>query len=370
MPLRFWNRPDPALAAAGLEGEWLVARVRSVVMALLMITPTWKIAFHSENPVFRWGFAITLTASLMALAILRALQLGLWRPWFGFLSSALDVTLVTAALLTFIFVGGPLEALNSKVTYEIYFLAILATSLRYDPRICAIVGALAIVQYGLLWFVAAMKFDLHDPAYAALAGSYSTVDQITRLILLASAVLLSLAVVGRARRLLYLAIHDRLTGLYNRGQFDIAFAQEVARAERYGHPLAVAIIDLDHFKDVNDTYGHAAGDRVLVEVAARLTTSVRSTDVVARYGGEEFTLVFIGSGRSDALARLDVLRRQMVASPVRMPNGRGLFITFSAGLASAPDDGLTASALLGEADARLLAAKHAGRNRVVSAAAA
>jgi hypothetical protein len=142
----FWQRPDPALAAAGVEGEWLVARVRLFAVTLLLITQTYKLLQYPQIPVFVWGFWVTFGAALAALGIWLALRRRFWRPWLGFASSTLDVSLVTFALVTFVFVGSPLVALNSKVTFEIYFLAIIARSLRYDERICIGVGLLAVLQ--------------------------------------------------------------------------------------------------------------------------------------------------------------------------------------------------------------------------------
>jgi hypothetical protein len=296
----FWQRPDPALAAAGVEGEWLVARVRLFAVTLLLITPTYKLIQYPQIPVFVWGFWVTFSAALAALGIWIALRRRFWRPWLGFASSTLDVSLVTTALVTFVFVGSPLVALNSKVTFEIYFLAIIATSLRYDERICVGVGLLAVAQYAALWAFAALRFDLSDPVYAQGLGEYSVVDQTTRLILLSAAVMLAYAIVRRAQRLLHLAARDRLTGVYNRGQFDAALEFEVGRALRMGHELTVAVLDLDHFKSINDTFGHAAGDRVLVEVAARLARGMRATDMIARYGGEEFVVLFPQTNRAAA----------------------------------------------------------------------
>ncbi len=360
----FRRRPDPALAAAGLEGEMLVARVRLVVMTLLLVTPTWKLVKYPEVPIFVWGFGVTFGAALAALGIWWLLRRGPWRPWIGFASSALDVSLVSAALWIFMLVGSPLVALHSKVTYEIYFLAILATSLRYDARICVAVGLLAIAEYGGMWAWAAHRYDLNDPALHAGTGVYAAVDQITRLILLAAATLLALAVVRRAQRLLQLAVRDRLTGVYNRGQFDVALAHEAKRAVRYGHELAVALIDLDHFKRINDTYGHTVGDQVLIEIAARLARAVRSTDLVARYGGEEFGLLLPQTGRTDATRRIDALREQIAAVPMDVAGRDPIPVTFSAGIALVPTDGESPAAVLDRADARLFAAKRAGRNRV------
>jgi hypothetical protein len=117
-----------------------------VRVTLLLITPTYKLIQYPQIPVFVWGFWVTFGAALAALGIWLALRRRFWRPWLGFASSTLDVSLVTFALVTFVFVGSPLVALNSKVTFEIYFLAIIARSLRYDERICIGVGLLAVLQ--------------------------------------------------------------------------------------------------------------------------------------------------------------------------------------------------------------------------------
>jgi two-component system, cell cycle response regulator len=362
----FWRRPDPALAAAGVEGEWLVARVRLFAVTLLLITPTYKLIQYPQIPVFVWGFWVTFGAALAALGIWLALRRNFWRPWLGFASSTLDVSLVSFALVTFVFVGSPLVAINSKVTFEIYFLAIIATSLRYDERICIGVGLLTVAQYAALWAFAAFRYDLDDPVYAQGLGEYSVVDQITRLILLGASVMLAYAIVRRAQRLLHLAARDRLTGVYNRGQFDLALEFEVGRAQRMGHELAIAVLDLDRFKSINDTLGHAAGDRVLVEVAARLTRGMRATDMIARYGGEEFAVLLPQTNSAAAAVRVEALRAQIAAFPMLTAEGEELTITCSAGIAELPIDGLDAGTLLARADRRLLAAKRAGRNRMYS----
>ena len=359
----FWQRPDPALAAAGVEGEWLVARVRLFAVTLLLITPTFKLIQYPQIPVFVWGFWVTFGAALAALAIWLALRRKFWRPWLGFASSTLDVSLVTFALVTFVFVGSPLVALNSKVTFEIYFLAIIATSLRYDERICIGVGMLAVIEYASLWAFAAFSYDLNDPVYAQGLGEYSWIDQTTRLILLTASVSLSYAIVRRAQRLLHLAARDRLTGVYNRGQFDVALEFEVARALQLGHELSVAVLDLDRFKNINDTFGHAAGDRVLVEVAARLARGMRTSDMISRYGGEEFAVLLPQTSRAAAAVRVETLRAQIAAFPIFTADGEELTITCSAGIAQLPMDGLDAGTLLARADQRLLAAKRAGRDR-------
>jgi len=358
-----WARPDSALVAAGVEGEGLVARVRLGAMALLLLSPTLKLFLDPNDAINVWGFVVTVIAALAALAIWWMLRRGGWRPWIGFVSSALDVTLVTTALVTFLVVGTPLDALNSKVTFEMYFLAITATSLRYDARICLSVGLLAWLQYAGLWAYAAARFDLHDPVHLADAGTYSPIDQVTRLILIGVTVLLALNLVHRAQRLLHLGARDRLTGLYNRGHFDRALQLEFARSTRYQHPIALAMLDIDRFKQVNDDYGHPIGDRVLRAIAGQLAAGLRRTDLVARYGGEEFVVLFPETTRDNALARIEALRCAIAETALELGDGRTLAIGFSAGIAAFPDDAaaIDPASLLACADARLLDAKRAGR---------
>ena len=364
-----WARPDPALAAAGVEGEYVVARVRVVAMGLLLIAPIWNLISDRTLPMHVAGFAVTLAAAVISVGIWWLLRVGQWRPWVGFASSSFDVSMVSLALVSFLIVASPLVALNSTVTFEMYFLALVATSLRYDARICIVVGALAIAEYGGLWAYAAATSNLSDPAYLADAGPYLPVDLWTRLILLAIATLLSVTLVRRAQRLLYLAARDRLTGLFNRGHFDTALASAMDHATRDNRPLALALLDVDHFKKVNDEHGHALGDRVLREVAELLARSMRRTDVVARYGGEEFVILMPNTTRDAALARVETLRREVTAAAITLPDGRALHVGFSAGVSGriADPEAVTPPTIMAVADRRLLAAKRAGRGRCFGA---
>jgi diguanylate cyclase (GGDEF)-like protein len=362
-----WARPDPALAAAGIEGEFVVARVRLVAMALLMIAPTWNLIHHPEVPIHRTGFAVTLGASVAAVIIFVTLRRGRWRPWIGFASSSFDVSMVSLALVTFLVVGSPMVALNSKVTFEMYFLAVTAASLRYDARICLVAGMLAVAEYGGLWGYAASHYNLDNPVYQSQSGPYSPVDLSTRLILLAIATILAVTIVRRAQRLLYLASRDRLTGVFNRGHFDRALRAAMETSARSGQPLSLAILDLDHFKEINDVHGHAAGDQTLRHVAERLSQAMRRTDLVARYGGEEFVVMLPGTSPDAALLRIEALRQEIASTPIELTDGRALKVDFSAGIAGTPADGntMTPKALLTCADDRLLNAKRAGRGRCV-----
>jgi two-component system, cell cycle response regulator len=158
---------------------------------------------------------------------------------------------------------------------------------------------------------------------------------------------------------------DGLTGLCNRRHLDERLAAEVAFARRHGAPLAIAMADVDHFKRVNDTYGHPAGDAVLRSVAQTLGQVVRTEDVVGRYGGEEFLVVFRATELTRAMTAAGRLRAAIEASAIAVPDGPAIRVTASFGVASlACCEAPEASDLVRRADARLYAAKHAGRNRV------
>jgi diguanylate cyclase (GGDEF)-like protein len=165
--------------------------------------------------------------------------------------------------------------------------------------------------------------------------------------------------------------HDGLTGLPNRRAFERALRREVERARRMGGGLAVGLLDLDHFKRVNDEHGHPAGDRVLREVARRLGRVYRDSDMVARVGGEEFA-VLLPSGKppteAEAFEALDRARRRVRARAV-LVGGRPRTITLSGGVAILGPEGEGPAALYARADEALYAAKAAGRDRVEVAAA-
>ena len=364
----FWRGPDAALLVAGGEGERLTARVRVVVVALLLITPIYKIVYYPDNPVYLWGLIITAVAMMFAVAILFYLRWRPYRAWVGFASTLLDTGFVTAALALFVFVGSPLIASNSKVTFDIYFLAIVAMSLRQDQRICLVVGTLTVLQYlGLIEFIT-HAYDINAPEIQnPSTGTYSGVDQFTRLVFLAAAVVISYAIVGRSQRLLYRSVRDPMTGLFNRGYFDTLLDFEIERARRYGRKFALVIVDADHFKRINDTHGHPTGDAVLRALARALRLGVRQSDVVVRFGGEEFVMLLHETGGVPAHDKAEQLR-QAVSKLILKPAGLGhsIKLTVSVGVAYYPDDGSTARTLLTTADQRLLRAKQAGRNRVVA----
>jgi len=171
-------------------------------------------------------------------------------------------------------------------------------------------------------------------------------------------------VVVLQERLRELAMHDDLTGLWNRAAILGVLDRELARSRREKRPVGVILADLDHFKQINDSLGHLAGDRVLRQVAQRMLASLRSYDTVGRYGGEEFLIVLPGCDGAHALALAERLREQMAAEPIEV-EGQRLPVTLSLGVAACAEAAKDAQVLLREADVALYAAKHAGRNRAV-----
>jgi diguanylate cyclase (GGDEF)-like protein len=160
-----------------------------------------------------------------------------------------------------------------------------------------------------------------------------------------------------------LARRDPLTGLANRRAFEEALRREVARARRAGAALAVAALDVDHFKRVNDAHGHPAGDAVLAAVAARAAAALRAGDLLARVGGEEFAALLPGAGLPAAVEVAERIRAALAAAPVEA-SGQALRVTVSLGCAALAPEDADEAALLARADARLYDAKRSGRDRV------
>lgn len=173
--------------------------------------------------------------------------------------------------------------------------------------------------------------------------------------------------VTRARQremdLVKLATRDNLTGLANRGYFIEQAAAELQRAERYSDPVSVVMVDIDHFKQVNDTYGHDVGDLAIRHVADTLLNSVRKIDIVGRLGGEEFALVLPRAALQPATEMCERMRQAINAKPVPHPSAP-FKLTASMGLASRSEDREDFDQLLKFADNALYRAKRGGRNRV------
>jgi diguanylate cyclase (GGDEF)-like protein len=170
----------------------------------------------------------------------------------------------------------------------------------------------------------------------------------------------------------YIGLTDALTGVYNRRYMDRRLAEEIARARRQSYRLSCMYIDVDHFKRVNDEFGHQAGDDVLREVASRIKAELRMSDALGRFGGEEFVVLLIDADLESASMVAHRIRDSVADQVFLLADGQALPMTVSIGVAALEDFGRehaieeVATALVGQADAALYEAKQQGRNRVVA----
>jgi diguanylate cyclase (GGDEF)-like protein len=161
-----------------------------------------------------------------------------------------------------------------------------------------------------------------------------------------------------------LSLHDGLTGIYNRRYLEEYLERSVEECKRYGIALSVIMMDIDHFKEVNDTYGHQLGDEVLKKFAERLKENIRRVDMLARYGGEEFTVIMKNTDIKGAVVLAEKLRKAVYQRPFEV-GGHSITLMMSLGVAEMqPGETMDAAQLLREADILLYRAKDAGRNRV------
>ncbi len=166
------------------------------------------------------------------------------------------------------------------------------------------------------------------------------------------------------RRISDLSARDKVTGLWNRHRLDERLAEEFTRSRRYQAPVTICLCDLDHFKKVNDSFGHAVGDGVLRTTAELMKAALRQTDFIGRYGGEEFCLVFTNTDLMDAALCCDRIRQRVENEKFASGSGATFSLTVSFGLSQCGQQHPTLEALLSDADRALYGAKNHGRNQV------
>lgn len=364
------DRPDEIVLDIGAGGELLVARIRLVATGLLMLMPL--INLLAGGGVFESlaGFAGTGLGMLLATVWLVLATQRRRYPWLPFVTSASDVSMETLVLIL-LATQSPAASLNTLIVWSCYPLSIFATALRNDGRVTLFAGLLAIVQYSALVIWVLAHADPHTVLATAAYGEVSVSNQVQRLVLLLVATLLTAVVVYRMQRLVLLSGTDTLTGLPNRSYLVHRVPQIVEQSRKQDISITLAIIDLDHFKRINDDYGHPVGDRALRHVVQLLRNELGRDEPLMRVGGEEFVLL-MEHPMGAAWERMDGLRRRVASVPFVLDEdgtdsaSHACTLTFSAGLASCPQDAVDVSGLMRRADQRLRKAKQTGRNRVVA----
>jgi len=357
----------PALAADRLllatgGDERAIARIRLGIIACVFAIPlvqAMRAGLLSEETAV--GMAAAGAALVLAALILALAGRMRGRRWFPYLTVIVDVTMVSGALAVFVVLGHPHTAVNSKVVWEIYLIAILAAALRSERGVVLAATATAVSEYLAILLWAALGWNLNDPSFAPFVyGTFSWSAQISRLILLVACGLLALALVHRMARITQMAASDALTGALNRTFFEYRLEEEVLRARRHRRRLALAMVDLDNLKNINDELGHECGDLALVTVARGLRAGLRASDSIFRYGGDEFAVLLPEARAEEARVRLARIATQLRSRPVE---GRSL--TLSVGVAAAPADSGDSRGLLRIADENLYRAKRQGRDCIV-----
>lgn len=335
----------------------LVFPVLTVLALLVWREPENKVAFIS--------LVYTTVAIVFAIAA-EALDRKLSHPvWIQIASGAVYAAIITALLLTFVTVPHP-RLHTHWIIFFLYFLLIGGMGLSNDPRQAICAAAFSVVGYLGVVMLLHRAAAAGSPMAISLAPEFEWVANSCKLGLLVATTFLATTSASRGRTLRRTSLTDGLTGLLNRHAFDQCLGVVARRSQQSGCHMTVAMIDIDHFKRINDTYGHVAGDAVLRWTASWLKRSFRSSDLVARYGGEEFVVAFTDSDAEQIEERLELLRRGIEGSTLRQgSDGPDITLSISIGTARTPRDGETPDAVLARADERLYEAKRSGRNRIV-----
>ncbi|MDP2469506.1 MAG: GGDEF domain-containing protein [Candidatus Palauibacterales bacterium] len=362
----FAQAPEESLLQTGGDGELIIARARIILTGSLLALAGLAYLRTPESAQSRIHLAGGLLAVPLSLLIFLMIRRAHYRWWMGLTTTLFDVTMVSAALSAFLIAGNPHAALNSQMVFPLYFLALSATTIRLDHRACAIAGLAAVVQYAAIVLIAQSVWDMNAPQYAPFTyGTFDIGSQGGRIVILGAMGWLGTLVNLRMQKPHILSAADSLTGMMNRRTFEERWQGEVARSRRYGRPISIAAIDIDYFKQFNDTYGHAAGDAALQSVGRVLRSRIRAGDFAARMGGEEFVVALPETNSVNAVAMAEHLRKAIAETPIRVAGHRGSAnVTISIGVASWPEHGEEITRLLERADNRLYEAKLAGRDQV------
>jgi diguanylate cyclase (GGDEF)-like protein len=353
--LKHGTMRDAALLRARQSGERIVAMLRLGVVVLFLCFMVPFIRHPSESAV-AFG-ALAYAASVLWLSFNAP------AAWVTWPTVTIDITLITAALSVFVAGGDPLGALQNRVFFDLYFFAIAISALRVDWRVCLYATTLSISEFLALIVYIAIHWDIRH--LASPAGEYLSLPGLgLRVVVLAAHGATIVALASWVLHLRLLINTDQLTGLAQRRPFLERVEEELALSRGGQGALAVAVLDVDHFRRFNDEFGHAGGDDVLRQLGGCLRAAVRGTDLVSRWGGEEFLVAFPGATVDHAMRRAEDIRVRVSRMPV-LVKGTPRHITVSIGVAAFPADGRGFDQLLAVADGRLYEAKTLGRNKTV-----
>ncbi len=317
-----------------------------------------------------WTFAGALllpapAAALLVVLVYLHLHLRAWRP-IGvspyrviFSTATLVLSVLAAEAVVRLVGGGPLAALPALGAYLVVNLGLVVLAIRLSAPGTTLAAAVG-HRDELLLEGATLAMGAVVAAVVAAGGPEYVLLALPPLVVLHRTVLV--------RQLAAAAVTDAKTGLLTAAEWTRRSSILLRRARLEGHHAAVLLLDLDHFKEVNDSLGHLAGDTVLAEVAGVLRAEVREGDLVGRFGGEEFVVLLSGAGSQDlevgALVAADRIRDRVARLRPAVASGGTARVTLSAGVATAPRDGHDLDRLIAVADTALYAAKAAGRDAV------
>lgn len=269
---------------------------------------------------------------------------------------------ITLSSATFAQQGQRLQDLPGLATLAERILAAEQLTLKYQREGKTVhLNTRYIKEFGWILLVEQTETALLQPIFRTLIANLWICALLTALVLL----LTHRTLTSYQERVESLAATDKLTGAYNRNAFDLLFAQAKADSLRSKEPLSMLLLDLDHFKKVNDSFGHQAGDAVLVGVVEQLRSSIREADMLFRWGGEEFLVILKACPQQRALALAETIRQQLQQTPLRFET-RSIAVTASLGVAEylPPED---VDLLFKRVDLALYSAKAKGRNRAEAA---
>jgi diguanylate cyclase (GGDEF)-like protein len=342
-------------------------RMVAPILIPILSVPAVVILREPGNQLALWCL-LSGAAALVYALVSDAVEQRLRRTsWIQTLNVVVYATIITLLLATFVAYDHPHVHLH-WVIFCLYFLLLGSVGLTDDPRQGVVAGGISIAGYCAVIVFAQQAAAAGNATADRLLPEFEWVANSAKLAMLAGASVMAVASAERGRELHRLSLRDGLTGLLNRRAFEDCIGRLAERAVRDDTALTIAVIDIDHFKQLNDEHGHATGDVVLRWLATRIERSFRASDLVARYGGAEFVVALPDSGDARVIERLEVLRAHVATSVLRErraeQNVLELRIRVSIGVAELPADGSTPAQALVQAHARLQQAKAAGRNRI------